>query len=1055
MMKIFRFLLLTKGTPAAAIGAMIILGLLHVPSWGYNHPELTWKSLESPHFIVHFYQSTEPFAVAAVAVAEEVYQPLEDLYGWHDRAKIDIVLADYDDFSNGSADWLGSAVEIWTPDMRFPFRGSPTWLRNVITHELTHIFSMRKMSGVQMLGMDASISFLRPGFECTAGKTFPMMKLYPMWFAEGLAQLGSAKCGNDCWDSRRDMILRCAVLDGKALSLGQMGVFAHDQLGNEMVYNQGFSFVSYLDGTIGSEEVHKILRRASAQSCDFFSVADPAPVSSVGTVTIGNYYTLWLDSVRNAARRALPAQPTQTTCLWQKGTQNGLPRISASGVYRGWLTSNSDDSYRTDLVIERSASAKPYRIIEHAQTSWDFAKKSDQVYFIKSYDPGEHGSFYNELFRCNLKSGRTEQLTHGGRIYALAAAPTDKEVAVIRFRDGRFSLEIFDPSALTFRVIDEGTQGDPFVAVAYNPADASQLVVEKAINGRSAIYVIDKTSNVPVRITSGEAQEESPYWAPDGRIYYSADYDGIFNIYSVKPDGSDLSRHTSVVGGAFEPTTESGGTGLVFSEYTSTGFRIAQTPRASAPYTVSSHAACSFSPLSNYQQPLPEAKPYHLRMCRASWQSGLVCNVFTEDSVSAVTAALGVSRFQADVLNRFSYILGAEAVGETAWLTSNGEVSTSARLMNSAFSTYRRTSLVASRLDSLAQGPHVRLNGWPQEASIAQLLTTTNPPSQAASTSVSPLLVNFVPECGIEVNSLPCSIQSVATANLYSGIIPLAITSQTDVGWQTGRSTSVGATVVADAIFIRYISELLGGSTSADSGGASTMAPFGATIPLWFSWQDAGYYNEDVQHNYNGVSQARLEIAPCYVPATKEHYTNAVWSIFPADPVKGISGKASLFHGFPLTKYSGIPVGISGGAFYYASPVHGTLIDSFALAGNSDLYLNAQASVGLSVPLIRKIDAGSRLFYDACYGSVGYAFSATANHSFLVRLQDEGNQWSEMLFRNLGAARPDAGIAVSHLLFVSLEANSIADFSFAGGLNFTLGFDLVRRRSGFFIAAKF
>ncbi|MFQ6067070.1 MAG: hypothetical protein ACE5K3_07315, partial [bacterium] len=39
----------------------------------FNHPELRWKVIETPHFLIHYHQGEETFARASARIAEEIY----------------------------------------------------------------------------------------------------------------------------------------------------------------------------------------------------------------------------------------------------------------------------------------------------------------------------------------------------------------------------------------------------------------------------------------------------------------------------------------------------------------------------------------------------------------------------------------------------------------------------------------------------------------------------------------------------------------------------------------------------------------------------------------------------------------------------------------------------------------------------------------------------------------------------------------------------------------------------------------------------------------------
>ena len=164
----------------------------------YNHPELEWQTFKTAHFKVHYHTGTEWTAREVAQIAEAIYGPVTSFYSFQPDNKTDLIIRDTDDISNGAAYYYDNKIEIWATPLDFPFRGNHSWLRDVVTHEFTHIVTLQK-----------SMKFSRsvPGFylqvldyekekreDVVYG--YPRMivsypwpgLVMPMWLAEGLAQ---------------------------------------------------------------------------------------------------------------------------------------------------------------------------------------------------------------------------------------------------------------------------------------------------------------------------------------------------------------------------------------------------------------------------------------------------------------------------------------------------------------------------------------------------------------------------------------------------------------------------------------------------------------------------------------------------------------------------------------------------------------------------------------------------------------------------------------------------------------------------------------------------
>ncbi len=231
------------------------------------HPELQWYTIKGEHCMVHFHKGAERTAKVVAKIADEVIGPLTSLYDY-DPGIINYVIKDIDDYSNGATYFFDNKIEIWTSALDYDLRGAHNWLRNVISHETTHMVQIQSSMKIartlpaiflQVLSYEderrPDVLYGFPNFIAS----YPLATInMPAWFAEGTAQYMRKEFNYDNWDTHRDMILRSYALDGDLLTWNEMGVFGKTSLGNESVYNQGFALTRYISQKYGEDKIEKI-----------------------------------------------------------------------------------------------------------------------------------------------------------------------------------------------------------------------------------------------------------------------------------------------------------------------------------------------------------------------------------------------------------------------------------------------------------------------------------------------------------------------------------------------------------------------------------------------------------------------------------------------------------------------------------------------------------------------------------------------------------------------------------------------------------------------------
>jgi hypothetical protein len=594
---------------------IFLLGVNFLFSQSFNHPELEWKTIEGEYFIVHYHQNTEWTANEALHVADDIYPYITDLYQYKPEEKTHIIIRDTDDYANGAAYYFDNKIEIWAKPLDYELRGSHYWLRDVIAHEFTHIVSLRasrKMPPTVPAAYIQVISYEPERREDVLYGypngivSYPIPSVVvPMWWAEGIAQFQSDSMRWDWWDSIRDMILRDRIKYGKLLTLNEMDGFGKVGIGNESVYDHGFSFVRYLSANYGQDVLRRITDRLSSPLKYGFYKAMEKEIGVPSQILWKEWRAdLMLKQSQSFIENELisPVKYVQ-----REGDANYYPRFNTSGNSMGFISS-ADETYlsRTSLFVKDSTDEAEALLPTAEGFDWSpeegylvYARKDfhnggipnpriehhvDQKHFthLKTHQEATcercqfllSGSKYSDLFIVHRDSLKDEiQLTHGERVKNPAWAPDGKSIAFVNLRDGTNNLCLAYPAypdsitQLTF--LAPGTQ----VYVPRWSPDSKQIIFDYTAGSNRDIGLFDIDSDSMSIIMDEIWDERNPVFKSSNQISYSDDRTGIFNIYNYDLVSKENRRLTNVIGGAFQAEWQEDR--LYYSLYDSLGFNIA------------------------------------------------------------------------------------------------------------------------------------------------------------------------------------------------------------------------------------------------------------------------------------------------------------------------------------------------------------------------------------------------------------------------------------------------------------------------------------------------
>lgn len=576
----------------------------------YPHNHLSWFTIETDHFMVHYQEGNRESARETASFAENIHAPITELYNYHPERKVSIVLRDREDFSNGAAFFFDNKIEIWIPPLDTPLRGTHHWLQNVVTHEFTHMVqlgaSMKRSKHIPAIYFQwlSYEDVRRPDVLYGFPKgivTLPFATVtIPAWFAEGTAQYQRPGMALDYWDSHRDMLLRTRILTDTYLDFTEMGVFtSKNSLERELVYNQGFGFTIYLVKEFGEQVLADITRAASeGNSGDFSRV-----IQSVTGTSGEELFERWIHEKREQyLETAGYIDEMQTRLAEEDGFFNFYPQFSPDDSRFAYLSNRGRDYARTVLVLVEgdrvtevdelngSGVLNPENayLTEHGFSSnaaldfissrFSFSGRGDQIAYSR-VKKNRYGESYNDLYTYHINERKSRQITCDARVQDPAWSPDDRHIAAVQLQQGTQNLVLITPEDGRIKQITGFNNGETLFTPVWHP-DGDEIYVAAAGYSSRNLYRINTENREPVPVFADRFIDYRDPWIDSSGeyLYFSSDQTGIFNIYRLNLHTDEIQMLTDVLGGAFMPYVN--GDRLYMAEYRADGYKITTAPLA-------------------------------------------------------------------------------------------------------------------------------------------------------------------------------------------------------------------------------------------------------------------------------------------------------------------------------------------------------------------------------------------------------------------------------------------------------------------------------------------
>jgi len=527
---------------------------------------LTWRTLHSAHFRIHYYEGEETLAQRTAATAERVHTNLSPVIGWQPEEPVDIVLTDRQDITNGYASFFPAnrmTILVTPPDEISSLEDHGGWLETVLTHEYLHILHLDKATGAPR--------FLRRVFGRNI-LLFPNA-LQPAWLIEGIAtwhETNRARGIGRGQSSYYDMLLRMEV-DNGVKTLRQINQPIATWPGGTSPYLYGVAFYNFLADQQSAEHIQKLVDNYSDNIIPF-------RINSNSRQILGAELTdLWPRFEQYLKER----HGTRLDGIRHAGVVAG-ERVTRHGYYGGAARAlpNGDIVYiRMDGASEpallRQAANGTQRWCTSVHAGAHLTVHPRAGVLLAQPEINRNANFFYDLYSVDLKLGGVRRLTHGARYRYAAWNPDGSRILAVHNEGGKHALHLLDDAGKQVEVLWAGEQDVVFADPDWSPDGTSvALSVWRPQNGWNLERFLIGARRFKL-LTRDSAIEAQPQFTTDGKaLLFTSDHGGVYNLRRLDLASGKLTTLSNVEGGAFHPTQARADGPVFYTGYHAAGFDI-------------------------------------------------------------------------------------------------------------------------------------------------------------------------------------------------------------------------------------------------------------------------------------------------------------------------------------------------------------------------------------------------------------------------------------------------------------------------------------------------
>ena len=592
-----------RGLAPALTIALALLALQPHSATGqlFARPWLSWHTLQVGRFDVHYPDELAQWSRFVAERLPAVDSAVGRLVGYSPPGRIQIVIDDPFDVSNGFAFTVidHPVIVFWAspPDPRESIGQFRTWGEMLAVHEFGHVAHLTRPSRNPWTRLLWQLSPVDLG---------PIPLRAPRWVFEGYATYiegvvtGTGR-PHGIW---RPATLRQWAIEGRLPNYAQLSSW-NDFEGGEFAYLAGSAFLEWLAHRYGDSTLVDVWRRLTARTNRTFDEAFAGVYGDAPALVYDRFRAeVTADAVQiDSALAHVGLVEGELVQHLMRAT--GDPAISRDGrhvaiVLRSatrpsrvvvWNTTpESDSSERRarERLLQRDPQDVP------ARRFYPLPKRAIATLVASDGRPYEDprwfpdgkrlllwrstrqpdGSLRPELYVWDYARHDLRRLTRGGAVRNADPSPDGSRIAALRCAGGHCDLVVIDVASRRVRIVARGDVATSFARPRWSP-DGATIAVAMQRDNRWRVAVVDSSGGPPRFADPNDgANRFDPAWIGGSALVVVSDRAGAPNLERIDlgPSGPTAHALTRVTGAAIAPDVNPADSSIWFLSLHSQGY---------------------------------------------------------------------------------------------------------------------------------------------------------------------------------------------------------------------------------------------------------------------------------------------------------------------------------------------------------------------------------------------------------------------------------------------------------------------------------------------------